>query len=124
VAKIFKGKDTSLMYAQFKSFFKFVQIVKPSSSRVGSIEAFLVCQHFQLPDGYVPALINPISNRSYSERTTLAPLNEALMPYTSSGDLTGFDSLLLHSTAGDTDAEFEALLAASSCQASSSHSSL
>lgn len=111
------------MYAQFKSFFKFVQIVKPSSSRVGSIEAFLVCQEFQLPEGFVPVLINPISNRSYSAHTTLAPLNEALMPYTSSGDLSGFDSLLLTSQ-DEPDTEFDAILSsASSSRATSSHSS-
>lgn len=112
------------MYAQFKSFFKFVQIVKPSSSRVGSIEAFLVCQQFELPEGFVPVLINPISNRSYSASTTLAPLNEALMPYTSSGDLTGFDRLLLTAETDESDTDFDAILASASyCPASSSHSS-
>lgn len=108
VAKIFKGKDIALMYAQFKSFFKFVEFVKPSSSRSGSIEAFLVCKHYQAPPGFVPTLINPISNMPYSEDIKLAPLNQELMPYTSTGDLTGFDSFV--KTDLPVDEEFDAIL--------------
>lgn len=94
VAKVFRGKDTTLMYSQFKAFFDFVQIVKPTSSRSGSIEAFLVCQQFRMPEGYIPILINPISNRPYNESSKLAPVNEALMPFASAGDLSGFDDIL------------------------------
>jgi tRNA (cytidine32/guanosine34-2'-O)-methyltransferase len=121
VAKIFKGKDTTLMYAQFKSFFKFVQIVKPSSSRSGSIEAFLVCMDFSLPEAYVPILINPISNKPYSETAVLAPLNQSLMPFMSSGDLTGFDSWL--SKTPHDDPEFDLILSTASSASSSSSSS-
>ncbi|KAJ1919248.1 putative tRNA (cytidine(32)/guanosine(34)-2'-O)-methyltransferase [Mycoemilia scoparia] len=37
VAKIFRGKDMTLLYAQMKVFFKTVHIVKPRSSRESSI---------------------------------------------------------------------------------------
>lgn len=121
VAKIFKGKDTTLMYAQFKSFFNFVQIVKPSSSRGGSIEAFLVCMDFIMPEGFVPILINPISNKPYSEDATLAPLNQALMPFTSSGDLTGLNGWLAQPL--ESDPEFDALVSSTKSVASSSNSS-
>jgi tRNA (cytidine32/guanosine34-2'-O)-methyltransferase len=124
VAKVFKGRDTTLMYAQFKSFFKFVQIVKPSSSRSGSIEAFLVCQEYQQPAEYVPILINPISNRPYSDDTVLAPVNEALMPFTTAGDLSGFDALLSSNLELEDDPEFDAVLNGfDPTQASSSGSS-
>lgn len=96
------------MYAQFKSFFKFVEFVKPSSSRSGSIEAFLVCKEYVAPPGFVPTLINPISNMPYSEDTKLAPLNQELMPYSSTGDLAGFDRFV--KTALPEDNEFDAIL--------------
>ena len=96
------------MYAQFKSFFKFVEFVKPSSSRSGSIEAFLVCKHYQAPPGFVPTLINPISNLPYSEDTKLAPLNEELMPYTATGDLAGFNHFV--QSALPEDEEFDSIL--------------
>ena len=44
VAKIFRGKDTSLLYSQLRVFFDRVTISKPKSSRNSSIEAFVVCQ--------------------------------------------------------------------------------
>lgn len=37
VAKIFRGKDTTLLYSQLKLFFEFVSIAKPASSRNSSI---------------------------------------------------------------------------------------
>jgi tRNA (cytidine32/guanosine34-2'-O)-methyltransferase len=37
IAKIFRGRDTTLMYAQLKIFFKEVAIAKPRSSRNASI---------------------------------------------------------------------------------------
>lgn len=37
VAKIFRGKDISLLYSQLKIFFKNVMVVKPKSSRNSSI---------------------------------------------------------------------------------------
>ncbi len=37
VAKIFRGKDTTLLYSQLKVFFPMVTIVKPKSSRNSSI---------------------------------------------------------------------------------------
>lgn len=49
VAKIFRGKDITLMIAQFRLFFEQVQVVKPKSSRASSIEAFIVCRNFESP---------------------------------------------------------------------------
>ena len=44
VAKIFRGKDVTLLFAQLKLFFDDVTVAKPRSSRNSSIEAFVVCQ--------------------------------------------------------------------------------
>ena len=43
VAKIFRGADVSLLYAQLKLFFAHVTCAKPKSSRNSSLEAFAVC---------------------------------------------------------------------------------
>ena len=53
VAKIFRGKDIDLIYAQLKCFFQSVHCAKPRSSRASSLEAFVVCEGFALPEGYV-----------------------------------------------------------------------
>ncbi|XP_059480035.1 putative tRNA (cytidine(32)/guanosine(34)-2'-O)-methyltransferase [Neocloeon triangulifer] len=44
VAKIFRGKDISFLYSQLQSVFYSVMVAKPRSSRVSSIEAFVVCE--------------------------------------------------------------------------------
>ena len=52
VAKIFRGKNVDLIYAQLKCFFETVHCAKPRSSRASSLEAFVVCEGFSLPKGY------------------------------------------------------------------------
>lgn len=44
VAKIFRGKDISLLYAQLKAFFDDVTVAKPKSSRNSSIGEKQRCQ--------------------------------------------------------------------------------
>lgn len=51
VAKIFRGKDITLLIAQLKLFFDKVTVSKPRSSRNSSIEAFVVCEGYQPPPG-------------------------------------------------------------------------
>ena len=53
VAKIFRAKDIDLIYAQLRCFFKSVHCAKPRSSRASSLEAFVVCEGFSMPKGYV-----------------------------------------------------------------------
>jgi len=47
VAKIFRGRDVSLLYGQLRLLFTRVSVAKPSSSRNSSIESFVVCQGFR-----------------------------------------------------------------------------
>jgi tRNA (cytidine32/guanosine34-2'-O)-methyltransferase len=60
VAKIFRGKDIDLIYAQLKCFFQSVHCAKPRSSRASSLEAFVVCEGLALPTGYVINTNNPL----------------------------------------------------------------
>lgn len=64
VAKIFRGRDVDLIYAQLRTVFEKVSIAKPRSSRASSLEAFVVCEGFIPPaevrDGTYDALKNPL----------------------------------------------------------------
>lgn len=46
VAKIFRGRDVDLIYAQLKCVFERVTVAKPRSSRASSLEAFVVCEGY------------------------------------------------------------------------------
>lgn len=60
VAKVFRGRDVDLIYAQLKCFFKSVHCAKPRSSRASSLEAFVVCEGFALPKGYKVDPAHPV----------------------------------------------------------------
>jgi tRNA (cytidine32/guanosine34-2'-O)-methyltransferase len=60
VAKIFRGKDVSLLYSQLRCFFKEVTVAKPKSSRNSSIESFVVCRYFEPPSGFTPSMSNSL----------------------------------------------------------------
>ncbi|CAN8098496.1 unnamed protein product [Discula destructiva] len=60
VAKIFRGKNVDVLYAQLKLFFDRVIVAKPRSSRASSIEAFIVCLNFQPPPGFIASLDQPL----------------------------------------------------------------
>lgn len=60
VAKIFRGRNVDLLYAQLKIFFERVHVAKPRSSRASSIEAFIVCINFQPPEGFKASLEEPL----------------------------------------------------------------
>ncbi|PSR76444.1 uridine-2'-O--methyltransferase TRM7 [Coniella lustricola] len=60
VAKIFRGRNVDVLFAQLKLFFARVVVAKPRSSRASSIEAFIVCLHFQPPPGFTASLDEPL----------------------------------------------------------------
>ena len=60
VAKIFRGKDVDFIYAQLRCFFSTVHCAKPRSSRASSLEAFVVCEGFNMPKGYKMDVNKPI----------------------------------------------------------------
>ena len=97
VAKIFRGKDVSLLYSQLKIFFKDVVVSKPRSSRNSSIEAFAVCRNFTLPDGYEPTMFSTLMEgecRKYFDEVDNAAYltNRMIIPFMACGDLSQYDS--------------------------------
>ncbi|PBP21878.1 FtsJ-like methyltransferase [Diplocarpon rosae] len=60
VAKIFRGRNVDLLFAQLKLFFDQVIVAKPRSSRASSVEAFIVCLNFSPPDGFEASLEEPM----------------------------------------------------------------
>lgn len=60
VAKIFRGRNVDLLYAQLKIFFETVVVAKPRSSRASSVEAFIVCLNFRPPAGFRASLDEPL----------------------------------------------------------------
>merc|ERR1711872_239723 len=92
VAKIFRGKDVSLLFSQLRIFFPHVTIAKPRSSRNSSIEAFVVCQGYAPPPGYVPTMVNPLLDHKYTDFNELEGINRLIVPFLACGDLSAYDS--------------------------------
>lgn len=93
IAKIFRGKDVTLLYAQLKLFFPRVTCAKPRSSRHSSIEAFVVCQGYDPPEGYEPNMMNPLLDCSYDvDFNQLTGINRVIVPFLACGDLSAYDS--------------------------------
>ena len=49
MAKIFRGRDVTLLYSQLRCLFRRVCVAKPRSSRNSSMESFVVCRGFRPP---------------------------------------------------------------------------
>ncbi|OAF68355.1 hypothetical protein A3Q56_03875 [Intoshia linei] len=87
VAKVFRGNEINFLYSQLKILFVNVSILKPRSSRISSLEAFVVCQDY-----------NPSDDFTGLNRTTLKDCemsNKELadsIPYVVCGDFSKFDS--------------------------------
>ncbi|XP_042237191.1 putative tRNA (cytidine(32)/guanosine(34)-2'-O)-methyltransferase [Homarus americanus] len=93
VAKIFRGKDVTLLYSQLKIFFRHVTVTKPRSSRNSSIEAFVVCEDYSPPSGYTPTMVNPLLDLSYEGSwQELEGVNRVIVPFLACGDLFAYDS--------------------------------
>ncbi|PKA55274.1 tRNA (cytidine32/guanosine34-2'-O)-methyltransferase [Apostasia shenzhenica] len=101
IAKIFRGKDTSLLYCQLKLFFPRVTFAKPRSSRNSSIEAFAVCEDYNPPEGFNPEdlyrLLEKVGTPSGIDdldcsSAWLEGPNKIYIPFLACGDLNGYDS--------------------------------
>mmetsp|Transcript_9995 Transcript_9995/g.16798 ORF Transcript_9995/g.16798 Transcript_9995/m.16798 type:complete len:338 (+) Transcript_9995:13-1026(+) len=95
VAKIFRGRDVTLLFAQLRLFFKKVTCVKPKSSRISSIEAFVLCQDYCPPDGYVPSFDSPMTTGSYGDLNSTdkeSNVDRYIVPFVVCGNLDGYDS--------------------------------
>lgn len=110
VAKVFRGKDISLMYSQLKTLFKDVAIAKPKSSRNSSVESFIVCREYSPPHGFAPSMLRDHVAR-IKAHDAMHTTNDngggdsvevrRMIPFIACGDLNGWDadksySLSLH----------------------------
>ncbi|KAM6989114.1 LOW QUALITY PROTEIN: tRNA (cytidine(32)/guanosine(34)-2'-O)-methyltransferase-like, partial [Passerculus sandwichensis] len=90
VAKIFRGKDVTLLYSQLRLFFPDVTCAKPRSSRNSSIEAFVVCRG--PPEGFVPSMENPLLEPEAGlALSRLSGPSRVIVPFVACGDLSAFD---------------------------------
>eukprot|EP00977_Amphora_coffeiformis_P001952 scaffold370_cov176-Amphora_coffeaeformis.AAC.29 len=102
VAKIFRGRNISHLYAQLRLLFERVSVAKPSSSRNSSMESFVVCQNFKggrytdLPleiggfadiRDFVPKNSEDEEEIREASATNFPP---AIVPFIACGDLSGF----------------------------------
>lgn len=92
VAKIFRGKDNDLLTNQLLTLFREVYVAKPKSSRNSSIEAFVVCQGYNPPDGFDPKLITPYLDVSNKDFSSLKGINRVIIPFIVCGDVSAYDS--------------------------------
>ncbi|KAI8929184.1 FtsJ-like methyltransferase-domain-containing protein [Entophlyctis helioformis] len=109
VAKIFRGKDITLLFAQMRMFFPLVDVAKPRSSRDSSIESFIVCRKYSPPPGYTPTMINPLMDLNYDFENELLGTNRAIAPFMACGDLSGFDSDMTYPVPEDENGEYKPL---------------
>lgn len=93
VAKIFRGKDVSLLYSQLRCFFHEVTVAKPKSSRNSSIESFVVCRRYDPPSDFVPSMQAFLLEHRYGTygNCMLGP-SSLVVPFVACGDLSGFDA--------------------------------
>ena len=96
VAKIFRGRDIDLMYAQLGRLFADVTCAKPRSSRGSSLESFIVCRNYTPRPGWDPIeLINQRMSTTAYFANVLGPMNiseRVVAPFASCGDLSAYDS--------------------------------
>lgn len=95
VAKIFRGRDVGLLYAQLNVFFKEVMCCKPKSSRNSSLEAFVVCKGFSLPsseDFDVSRFVEYLGGNCDESNALITNFEKQNVPFVHCGDLSGYDS--------------------------------
>ncbi|KAK4392298.1 putative tRNA (cytidine(32)/guanosine(34)-2'-O)-methyltransferase [Sesamum angolense] len=118
IAKIFRGKDTSLLYCQLKLFFTEVTFAKPKSSRNSSIEAFVVCENYSPPEGFnqkdLHRLLEKIGSPSGADDLDcssgwLEGPNKVYIPFLACGDLNGYDSDRSYPLPKSTDGSYQSL---------------
>ncbi|EPY52484.1 tRNA 2'-O-ribose methyltransferase [Schizosaccharomyces cryophilus OY26] len=85
VAKIFRGRDVSLLYSQLRLMFRKVTCAKPRSSRASSLESFVVCEDFCPPPDFQPDLSKPLC--------VVDPnCSHEIAPFIACGDLDSYDA--------------------------------
>ena len=111
VAKIFRGENVDLIYAQLKTVFERVHVQSLAQARASSIEAFVVCEGFQPVKGWTPNIgesmtvpaPTPISNKQSRRKRDDGVVELTfddeeddskcwIAPFLACGDLSAWDS--------------------------------
>ena len=93
VAKIFRGPDADILFAQLGYFFAEVVCAKPASSRNSSLEAFVVCRGYRPPQGYIPSRLTEFIESGLDKTGSgWDAMHRKLVPFVACGDLSGYDS--------------------------------
>lgn len=92
VAKIFRGRDSPLLYSQLKVFFPDVVVAKPKSSRNSSVEAFVVARGFRLPAGFARGVLHCVTTDDYTAQSGGGGIDRLIVPFVACGDLVGYDA--------------------------------
>lgn len=113
VAKIFRGRDIDLLYAQLGYLFDRVVCAKPRSSRGTSLEAFVVCLGYRPPTtGWTPQLDLNKSTEEFFEGANIGrsdnleelelpdPEEREIATFVACGDLNDVDSDATYSLDG------------------------
>lgn len=91
VSKIFRTKNIDLLHHQLKIFFDDVVVAKPRSSRNSSVESFIVCRQFHLPEDFIPNIDEPFVY-TYERQLKQQENSSYIVPFIACGSLDGFDS--------------------------------
>lgn len=89
IAKIFRGRDSDILFAQLRTLFNRVVCAKPRASRGSSLEAFVVCREFNPSPGLDDSWDIPFPTVVREERY---PMERWIAPFIACGDLSAFDS--------------------------------
>lgn len=100
VTKVFRGPNTSFLIAKYEVFFSSVFILKPTSSRNASMECFMVCEGFHLPEGFHPSFERTASGGAAvgvgGQQPPPPPQDwvsqQYLQSFLACGDLSGYDA--------------------------------
>uniref|UniRef100_A0A7S1VFE4 Putative tRNA (cytidine(32)/guanosine(34)-2'-O)-methyltransferase n=1 Tax=Sexangularia sp. CB-2014 TaxID=1486929 RepID=A0A7S1VFE4_9EUKA len=104
VAKIFRGRDSDLLFGQLRLLFAEVTCAKPKSSRGTSVEAFVVCKGFHLPTGMdrLDLMHGFAQGQTTPSAVAGSPtLGPAIVPYIAAGDSSRLDSDCRYGVAPD-----------------------
>ncbi|MBW0508989.1 hypothetical protein O181_048704 [Austropuccinia psidii MF-1] len=94
VAKIFRGRDVDILFDQLACLFTQISCTKPPSSRSSSLEAFVVCQKYDPPPGFVPDTL--LRNPNGQDHFSSCPENlQYLLNFVTCGDLSIFPNSMV-----------------------------
>lgn len=90
VAKIFRGRHASQLYAQLRLLFSRVSIAKPTSSRNSSLESFVVCQQFNTSNSFDARNLSLDRDTILDVQEGSPSLPKCIPPFFACGDLSGW----------------------------------